>query len=138
MSAEISIPFRLNSSNRIAVETNPNKQIRQHVMSLVNTEPGERVIHANYGVPFSNLLFEDDDPSLVNDLVDMMSASFKSWEPGLKLSSVTPVSGSHEDGISEFQVAYVRADAPEAQVTAPQANYVRIGAGGQVKEVIRG
>lgn len=139
MPIEIAIPFRLDSDKRIAVESNPNGQIRQHVMSLINTEPGERAVVGDYGVPLSDLLFEEGDEVVAADLADDILAAMALWEPGVALSRVQPVTGTEGDGLSSVDVEYLRVDAPDSPVDGSRStNVAIIGTGGKVSEVVRG
>ena|SRR5437762_5197 len=138
MSVEISIPFRLDDGSRIAFESKPDKQIRQHVMSLINTEPGERVILGDYGVALSDSLFEEDDETVAIDLGDEIMAAFSRWEPGIQLGHVGAVPGQRGDGLATVEVKYLRTDAPDTQVVGRSSNIAIIHVGGRVSEVVRG
>lgn len=137
MPSEIAVPFRLDENNRIAVVSNPDTQIRQHVMALVNTAPGERVVAGDYGVPIVDVLFEDDDDQVASDLAADLSARMARFEPGVTLRDVRAVPGV--DGSRRFDVVYERADAPgSSDFTRQHANVAVISEAGQVSEVVRG
>lgn len=138
MPVEIAIPFRLDTEGRIAGESNPNRQIRQHVMSLINTEPGERVVLGDYGVALSDGLFEEDDESVAIDLGDEILAALARWEPGIRLGHVGAVQGQRGDGIALVEVQYQRADAPDTQGEGNSSNVAVLHVGGRVSEVVRG
>jgi phage baseplate assembly protein W len=141
MPLEISVPFRLGPDNKIASESNPDAQIRQHVMSLVNTEPGERVVLGDYGVAISSLVFETDDVKVARDLSTDIEDMLATYEPGVALQGVTPsaTSGEAGDGIASVDVHYMRTDAPSTSSAASRSqNVAVISSGGKVSEVIRG
>ena len=138
MPIEIAIPFRLDEARGIASESVPDRQIRQHVMSLINTEPGERVVLGDYGVGLSDALFEGDDETVAIDLGDEIMASFARWEPGIQLGHVGAVPGPRGDGLSTVEVRYLRTDAPDTQVPGQRTNVAVIAVGGHVTEVVRG
>lgn len=138
MPSEIAIPFGLDADNRIAVETLPNPQIRQHVMSLINTEPGERVVLGNYGIPLSDMLFEEDDEVVATDLAQDIRDALSTFEPGVALRKVAAESGREGDGLSVVDVEYLRTDAPDPSVESTSMNVAVITPGGKVSEVIRG
>lgn len=138
MPVEIAVPFRLDENNRIALVSNPNEQIRQHVMSLVNTEPGERTANGGYGLPLTDLLFEENDEMLATDLADDLSSKLGEWEPGVVLRSVQTVP-SGDDGAVSVEVQYQRADAPDsATLNRQHTNVAVVSAAGHVSEVVRG
>lgn len=139
MPSEISIPFRLTASGGIASESNPDRQIRNHVMSLINTNPGERVVLTDYGVPLLDALFEDGDETVATIISDQIQNAFAIWEPGIVLESVAPdPNGKYGDGLTVVDVEYARADSPESANTTRKTNTAIIRVGGDVREVIRG
>jgi phage baseplate assembly protein W len=139
MPSEISIPFRLGPDSKIAVETDPNAQIRQHVMSLVNTEPGERVVLAEYGVPLSDALFEGSDEVVAQDVALDIAEAMATYEPGVKIQEIAPVPGNSGDGLATVSFKYLRTDSPTTNIAvARNQNVAVITAGGKVSEVIRG
>lgn len=139
MPSEISVPFRLGPDKRIATESNPDAQIRQHVMSLINTEPGERVILGDYGVPVSSLVFESDNVAVASDLASDIADALSTFEPGVAIKEIAPVAGEAGDGLATVSVRYLRTDAPtSSNVVSRSQNVAVISTGGRVSEVIRG
>lgn len=140
MPVEISIPFRLGPDKRIATESNPDAQIRQHVMSLVNTEPGERVVLGDYGVPLSDLVFEDGDVVVANALAIDIANALGTFEPGVAIQEIVPgPTRSTGDGLDTVNVKYLRTDAPTSSTSVSRSqNVAVISTGGHVSEVIRG
>lgn len=138
MPLEIAAPFRLDADNRIATVSDPNAQIRQHVMSLINTEPGERAVIGGYGVPLSDSLFEEGDEAVALEIGDMIKQAMATWEPGVLLRRVEAVPGASGDGLSQVAVEYLRTDAPDTPTSGRSTNVAVIRVGGHVNEVVRG
>lgn len=138
MSDEILIPFQLDHTGQIAVTSDANVQIQQHVMSLLNTEPGVRPIISDYGVPLSDLLFEEDD-IVVQDLVDDMTAAAATYEPGIQIGESFSVPDTGNNGLVMVGLTYARVDAPDSnQAAAQYTNTVTIGPGGVLNQAVRG
>lgn len=137
MPSEIAVPFRLDERGRIATVTNPDVQIRQHVLSLINTERGERVVYGDYGLPLSRLVFEPGDETVAVELGDMLKAGMAKWEPGVYLQGLSNDPAVNGDGYANVSVRYARTDAPDTTIPASNSNVAVIGTGGQVREVIR-
>lgn len=137
MPVEISLPFRLGLDGRIVVESNPDRQIKQHVESLVATEPGERVMLPTYGVPTTSLVFEPDDDFISGEIKEFVENGLRKWEPGVHLRRATPIVSAGGDGLAGVAVDYARADGPDA-TTARHVNTAVIHVGGRVSEVVRG
>lgn len=139
MSVEISVPFRAAPNGSIAVETDPGKQIAQRVKALVGTEPGERVVYPNYGVPVSSMLFQPNDLSSSAELVDMISIAANYWEPGVVVTSATPIPTADDQGVASVDVGFIRTDAADSPgALATNTNTVTVYPGGRIVEAVRG
>jgi hypothetical protein len=136
MSSEIAVPFRLSTSYGIQAITNTERQVHQHVISLVSTEPGERVMVPEYGVQLASLLFEEVDDIGVEHINDKVGAALQAWEPGVLLNRAIPVQGN--TGEVRMDVDYARRESGSTDVTGARVNQARILVGGEVKEVVRG
>lgn len=136
MPSEIAVPFRLSVSRSIQAITNSNQQVHQHVISLVSTELGERVMLPDYGVKLTSLLFEDLDDIQVEFINDRIGAALLTWEPGVVLNRAVPVPGN--TGEVRVDVDYTRRESGNTDVTGARVNQARIMVGGEVKEIVRG
>lgn len=137
-SIEIAIPFHLAPDGRIATETDPDRQVKQHVDSLVSTEPGERVMLPAYGVPLTSMLFEPDDDLTTSILTQQVTTALARWEPGVRVLGVQPRSGQPGDGISGVNVQYQRTESPRTPIIGQKLNTAVISNSGEVSEVVRG
>lgn len=137
MPLEIDIPFRLDHSGKVLATSDPNRQIRNHVMSLVNTNPGERPIIRDYGVPLLRSLFETGTNTVAGMLGTTIRTAMAKWEPGVRLLSVNPVPTDNTGGTVIVDVQYERIDAPNTTGSG-STNYASIRVGGHVSEVVRG
>lgn len=138
MPSEISIPFRLGPDHKIATEAIPGAQIRQHVMSLINTEPGERVVLGDYGVPLAEMVFEENDESVAQVIEQDLRSALEKFEPGVQIKTLSAVPGMTGDGLSQINLQYYRTDAPDTPAVSRNMNVAVISASGKVSEVIRG
>lgn len=116
MSIEIAIPFALDKAGRISTVTNPNEQISQHVKSLVGTEPGERVMLADYGVPLKQYLFEPNDNQVATYITTDVQNAMNAFEPGLVVNDIIPQPDQDGTGIANVEVDYSRVGAPTTPV----------------------
>lgn len=141
MPIEIAIPFALAPGGGIASTSDPNEQIRNHVMSLINTEPFERPVLVDYGVPLDEQLFENTDEAVATELADYITNAMAKWEPGVVIQSIAPVASETGHGVATVDVRYQRVDAPESNLGGAQGsntNVAVIRIGGHVDEVVRG
>lgn len=137
MPTEIAVPFRLDGNGHVVSTSNPDAQVRQHVLALINTIPDERAMVPGYGTNLMGLLFEDEEE--VETQVSLrIKESMQAFEPGVELISVTPTyADSSEQGFAKVSLDYRRLDAPDS-ATLANANVAVIGANGVVREVVRG
>lgn len=62
----IAVPFRFTSDTKgVATTSDINKVLEQHIIDVLTTTPGERVMNTTYGANLRNLLFEEPDPLIL-------------------------------------------------------------------------
>lgn len=136
MPTELAVPFRLDGTGRVVTTSDPDEQVRQHVLSLINTTPEERAMVPGYGTDLNSLLFEEEDEVEAQVSIRIKDA-MRNFEPGVELLSVGADPNSSEDGIARVSMEYRRLDAPDS-ATLANANVAVVGANGVVREVVRG
>uniref|UniRef100_A0AAU3I672 GPW/gp25 family protein n=1 Tax=Streptomyces sp. NBC_01393 TaxID=2903851 RepID=A0AAU3I672_9ACTN len=139
MPTEIAFPFRLASDGTIAVETNPDRQIAQHVNALVGTQPGERVMLPDYGVPVADLLFEPSARFVTQEITRAVETAFATYEPGVVLQKAVPIADTAQQSLARIEVDYTRReDGTSPSSLALHTNTAVVRVGGTVNEVISG
>ena len=64
----ISVPFRFTADTKgVATTTDVNKVVEQHIIDILTTTPGERVMNNSYGANLRSLLFEELDPLVFSE-----------------------------------------------------------------------
>jgi phage baseplate assembly protein W len=92
VSAEILIPFSLDPlSGKVSQTTDPDVQQMQHVSSLVSTQPGERVMHPDYGIPLASYVFSQGAVFIADQMATDVTRQMSQWEPGIQVNNVIPV-----------------------------------------------
>lgn len=138
MTTEIAVPFRLDSTGRVTTVSDPDAQVRQHVLALLNTSPTERVMVPGYGMDITSLVFADSDGDTVaTQTAIMVRDAFAQFEPGVSLVKAEPNHDQSRDNIASVDIQYRRLDAPDSGALA-NANTAIIGANGIVREIVRG
>ncbi len=61
MDREIALPFRTDARGRIATVAAPHERAKQHLTTFLLTQPGERVMRPDFGVPLQDAVFENLD-----------------------------------------------------------------------------
>jgi hypothetical protein len=103
MSTEIVTPFSLDANGNVLVTTDPDLQIEQHLISLVSTDPGERVMLPNYGVPTDSYLFSINSDSAQEQILNAVTAAVGVWEPSVTVSDIS-FGGNQDPDDSSLQI----------------------------------
>jgi len=90
MSTEIQVPFILDQHGNVATVIDPSVQAMQHVTALVDTNPGERVMQPDYGIPLSSYLFEPDPTVVTKEITQDVKQQMALWEPSVTVLAVLP------------------------------------------------
>lgn len=106
MSFEIKIPFGLNQFGSVDSTSDPNVQVMQHVKSLVVTNPGERVMLPEYGIPLRTYLFEPDPVAVTAQIHKDVLVQMAQWEPSVNLISIEPVVDDNSLGVVDLDVDF--------------------------------
>lgn len=76
------------------------EQIKSDMMILLLTNPFERIMNPTYGTPLRELLFEQNDPRLINQAREMIAKSLKLWEPRVAITQIDVKNGYQENNDS--------------------------------------
>ncbi|WP_019629586.1 GPW/gp25 family protein [Actinomadura atramentaria] len=136
MPKEIAVPFRLDSTGRVAVQEDPDRQINAHAMGLAATTNGERVMMTPYGCSLIELVFENNTQEVSGEIVDRVATGLGKWEPGIKLRGVRPT--YNDQGLAKVELDIATVDSPGTHAGDSYVNTATVHVGGRVTEVIRG
>jgi phage baseplate assembly protein W len=64
-------------------------QIKSDLLTLLLTNPGERVFLPDYGTPLKRLIFEQNDATLEATARNMIIASIAKWEPRIVVNQIS-------------------------------------------------
>lgn len=114
MARELAAPFGLTPSGGIAVVTAPGDQVQQHLQALVSTNPGERVMRPDYGVPLASYVFGLSAQEVTPLVAADVTRAVQQWEPAVNLRDVRTTASDTSEGMVAVNVDY----SPGATVTA--------------------
>ncbi len=138
MPSEIAVPFRLDGNGRVVSVSDPDAQVRLHVLALLNTTPEERAMVPGYGTSLTSLVFSDPDGDIVAQQAStMVRDAMMQHEPGVDLVRIAPNYTASEGNIAQLDVQYRRLDAADSASVA-NSNAAIIGSNGVVREIVRG
>lgn len=92
----------MKTARGIMAQKNGVDQIKADLLQLLLTNPGERVMLADFGVPLRRLIFEPNDVGLEIAAKNMIAEAITKWEPRIVLdqiqvSSVADIGDLHPD-----------------------------------------
>jgi len=128
-SREIRVPFQVGSDGGIAWTDDPVIQAMQHVLSVVVTNPGERVMRPDYGVPVYSALFNSNDEIVQSDLRSRMDEALGRWLPNVEIVVIDFIGTNDEIGLMEFNIQF-------RLTGSPTIHTATINVGGAVTETI--
>ncbi len=102
---EILQPFQFDTRGGVAFTDDPVVRAQQHLLSLLFTRPGERVMKPTYGCGIQDLLFEGIGGGSVA-LAAKIKAAVSEWEPTIDIVAVTPVPHPAGEGLVEVKVSF--------------------------------
>lgn len=76
-------------------------QIKSDLLTLLLTNPGERVMSPFFGTPLRRLIFEPNDMKLQIEAKNMIIASIKKWEPRIAIQKIEVKSRIERDSLSK-------------------------------------
>lgn len=133
MGTQMTIPFTVMETGAVSTETDIDVQTQQRIRAIVGTEPGQRAMRADMGIPLSRLLFGVDENLVDAELRQRVTRQMDVYEPGTEVTTITPVVNQTNDGIASLEIDF----APVLQASPVRliADAAVIKVGGTVVEV---
>ena len=86
---EMSQPFNIDPAGEVAYDADPVSWARNHILAVLLTNPGERVMRPGYGAGIYNFVFENDDPLTEAQIINERSSdAVATWEPNITLNGI--------------------------------------------------
>lgn len=101
-----SFPPRFSLHERQVVMESGEEDIRQSLLLLLSTSPGERLMNPAYGCGLQNMVFERFTYAVKNKIADMVSRAILLFEPRVILEKVDVVLVSLLEGKVNVIVDY--------------------------------
>jgi phage baseplate assembly protein W len=94
--------------------------VRQAILLLLSTRPGERVMRPEYGCELSRLVFSPNDDSTAGLAIHFVTQAILRWEPRVDIRRVDALANPDRPGQLDIVLEYrVRSTLHEEQVTFP-------------------
>jgi uncharacterized protein len=109
---EMSQPFQVDATGEIAFDTDPYMWARNHILALLLTNPGERVMRPSYGIGILNFVFENDNPIIETQLTTAINQSLAVWEPNITIQQCQFLPEPDYSGVVNLSLAFSVGSSP--------------------------
>ena len=80
--------------------------IRQSLLMLLSTSPGERVMRPTYGCDLRRLIFAPNDGTTAGLAMHYVTRAIRFWEPRVTLIDVDATPSDEDEGRLDIRVVY--------------------------------
>ena len=98
-------PPQLNDRDRVSM-VEADTDIKQATYIILNTAPGERVMHPEFGCNIHDLIFWPANHQTAAILERYVTEALARWEPRIRLQEVRAVPGATEVGQMLINIVY--------------------------------
>lgn len=123
---EILQPFQIAAFGGVAFTTDPVERAKGHLLAVLLTRTGERVMRPAYGTGVWNYLFEVDPRYLGSELSISLQQAVQTWEPTLRVASVTPIQDPLDPATVAVKISFTLSGNPEVHEVTYDSNGNRL------------
>jgi phage baseplate assembly protein W len=92
---------------REAALVDGNELVRQSIETILDTEPGERIMLPSFGCGLRRYLMEPNSVTTRSAMAEDISAALQFWEPRIRLTNVA-VTPDEDPSLVWIEISYVR------------------------------
>jgi len=97
--------FGTDASGRLAI-ADSDAVVRQAILLLISTAPGERVMRPDYGCPLNRLVFQPLDHTTAGMAIHFVERAVRRWEPRAEVLNVDAYRNPHREGSLTIELHY--------------------------------
>ncbi len=83
------------------------EDIREAILLILQTEPGERLMRPDFGCPMRSLLFEPINQGTIALARHRIEQALVTWEPRIDVTAVTINTDQAARGLLQIEISYV-------------------------------
>jgi uncharacterized protein len=83
-----------------------NDSVRQAILLLISTIPGERVMRPDYGCDLFRLIFSPNDDTTAGLAIHYIRQAIERWEPRIDIESLDASPNAEDPGRLEIELYY--------------------------------
>ena len=101
----IDLPIRIGSDDgAIAGTSTTLESVKNNIINLLQTNPGERLMQPNLGVELRNVIFEPISESTLLSIQDIILDSFELWLPFVQVQDIQVINDNSRTDINQVVV----------------------------------
>ena len=100
------MPVALDPRTGLVASVAYEEDIKQSILIILETSPGERVMRPNFGCGIHDLVFAPNDSSTVSKIVDSVRRSLVAYEPRIDVLDVTAETTDGQPNLLLIRVDY--------------------------------
>jgi hypothetical protein len=109
---EMAQPFRVDANGTVGFDADPARWATNHILALLLTNPGERVMRPTYGVGIYRFVWENDDPVTEQNFITAINMGLASYEPNINVTEVEFIRQPQYTGIVVLTIAFTVGNSP--------------------------
>jgi phage baseplate assembly protein W len=111
---EIALPFNIDASGEVAYDSDPVKWAINHILAILLTNPGERVMRPTYGAGIYGFVWETQDPLVEQNIIATINTQLATYEPNIIINELEFVQTqlSLMSGVVTLDVAFTVGNSP--------------------------
>jgi phage baseplate assembly protein W len=82
------------------------EDIKQSILIILNTTPGERLMQPEFGCNLKSMVFEIMNDGFINDFQNMVMQSLLRFEPRINFTSAEIIKHEPEEGVLYISINY--------------------------------
>jgi hypothetical protein len=109
---EVAQPFNISVTGMVAYDVDPVAWASNHILAVVLTNPGERVMRPTYGAGLQNFVWENQDPLVEQQMLASIRTAVNVSEPNVTLHELQFVPTPDFSGQVELHISFSIGAAP--------------------------
>lgn len=111
---EVAQPFSIGVSGEVSYDTDPVKWATNHILAILLTNPGERVMRPSYGAGVYGFVWENQDPLIEQNIIATINTQLATYEPNITVNEVEFVQSdiSMMNGVVMLVVSFTVGNSP--------------------------
>lgn len=110
---EMAQPFSIDASGEVAYDSDPVRWATNHILAILLTSAGERVMRPTYGAGVYGFVWENQDPLVEQNIVATINTQLATYEPNITVNEVEFVQTlAQMNGIVVLMVSFTVGNSP--------------------------